>query len=406
MTSDTLTFECTVNAPASQLYRAFTNSTALREWLCEAAMADPRPAGRLYLWWDTGYYASGEFTAVTPDEQIAFTWYGRNNPGPTQVVISLEKREEGTHVTLTHSGIGSGEEWAETVKRFERGWEVGLENLQSVLETGQDLRFVLRPMLGIMVGELNSEVADRTGVPVTEGIRLEDVIEGMGAAAAGLRQDDVIVGIGDVEVTGWYSMDNVLRTHRAGEQVDVVFYRGAEKLSVAMDLSGRPLPEVPATPVAFAEAIHEHHAAVDGELEAFLEGVTEEEASFRPAPDEWTVKEILAHLIASTRGWHSFLIDMINDDEPWYDRWESHTNVPARNKAILAAYPTIPELLGEFKRNRTETVEILAALPPEFIARKGSYVKLGYWMLETPGYHVRQHLEQARMAVEAARKSS
>jgi hypothetical protein len=261
-------------------------------------------------------------------------------------------------------------------------------------------------MLGIMVGELNPEVADRTGVPVTEGIRLEDVIEGMGAAAAGLRQDDVIVGIGDVEVTGRYSMDNVLRTHRAGEQVDVVFYRGAEKLSVAMELSGRPLPEVPATPVAFAEAIHEHHAAVDGELKAFLEGVTEEEASFRPAPDEWTVKEILAHLVASTRGWHSFLIDMINDDEPWYDRWESHTNVPARNKAILAAYPTIPELLGEFKRNRSETVAILEALPPEFVARKGSYVKLGYWMLETPGYHVRQHLEQARMAVEAARKSS
>ena len=406
MTSKTLTFECTVNAPASQVYRAFTNSTALREWLCEAAMADPRPAGRLYLWWDTGYYASGEFTAVTPDEQIAFTWYGRNNPGPTQVVISLEEGEKGTHVTVIHDGIGSGEEWAETVKQFERGWEVGLENLQSVLETGQDLRFVLRPMLGIMVGEYNAEVAARLGVPVTEGMRLEGVVEGMGAAAAGLEQDDVIVGIGDVEVTGWYSMDNVLRVHRAGEQVKAVFFRGGEKLSVTMKLSGRPLPEVPTTPKALAEAIREHYAAADGELDAFLEGVTEEDAAYHPAPGEWNVKEILAHLIASTRGWHFFLIDMINDDEPWYDHWESHTNVPARHEATLAVYPTIAELLAEFNRNRAETVAILAALPPEFVARKGSYIKLGYRMLDAPGYHMRQHLEQMREAVEAARKSS
>jgi hypothetical protein len=369
-------------------------------------MADPRPGGRLYLWWDTGYYASGEFTAVEANEQIAFTWYGRNNPGPTHVVISLEERDEGAHVTLTHSGIESGEVWSEAIKQFKRGWEVGLENLQSVLETGQDLRIVLRPMLGIMVGELNSEVADRIGVPVTEGIRLEGVIEGMGAAAAGLQQDDVVVRIGNEEVTGWHSINNVLRSHRANEKVKVVFFRGAERLSVMMELSGRPLPKVPASPMAFAEAIQEHYAAADAELEAFLDGVTEEEASYRPAPDEWTVKEILAHLIAGERGWHSFLVEMINDDEPWYDRWESHTNVPARNRAVLAAYPTIPELLREFKRNRSETVAILAALPPEFVARKGSYVKLGYWMLETPGYHVRQHLEQLRGVVEAARKSS
>ena len=70
--------------------------------------------------------------------------YGRNNPGPTQVVISLEEGGEGTRVIVTHSGIGSGEEWAETVKQFKRGWEVGLENLQSVLETGSCMWIALR----------------------------------------------------------------------------------------------------------------------------------------------------------------------------------------------------------------------------------------------------------------------
>ncbi|UCC62882.1 MAG: SRPBCC domain-containing protein, partial [Anaerolineae bacterium] len=177
MPSETLTFERTVNAPASQVYRAFTSATALREWFCDAALADPRPGGRLYFWWNQGYYACGEFTALTEDQQIAFTWHGRGEPDTTRVGVSLEPANEETRVTVTHSGIGTGAAWAETVKQFERGWEVGLENLQSVLETGRDLRYVRRPMLGVTVDEFNAETAAQLGVPVTEGIRLERTLE-------------------------------------------------------------------------------------------------------------------------------------------------------------------------------------------------------------------------------------
>ena len=112
MASEVLTFERTVNAPASQVYRAFTNSSALREWFCDVALSDPRPGGRLYLWWNVGYYASGEFTAATKDEALTFTWYGQNEPAPTQVQISLEPQDGSTCVTVAHSGIGADEAWS------------------------------------------------------------------------------------------------------------------------------------------------------------------------------------------------------------------------------------------------------------------------------------------------------
>jgi hypothetical protein len=256
-------------------------------------------------------------------------------------------------------------------------------------------------MLGVMVGEFNPEIAADLGVPVTEGIRLDGVVEGMGAAAAGLQQDDVVVGIAGAEVTEWASLTTALEAHHAGDQVEMVYYRGAEKKSATMELSGRPLPEVPATAEALAEAVRQTYQELDTELSAFLADVSEEEAAHHPAPDEWSVKETLAHLIAGERGFHQWITDLIGDSEPWYDRWGG--NVPARHEALLSVYPTLPVLLEELKRGEAETVALLMVLPPEFVARKGSFTRLGYYLLEMPGYHTRTHLDQMRQAVEAAR---
>ncbi len=136
----------------------------------------------------------------------------------------------------------------------------------------------------------------------------------------------------------------------------------------------------------------------DAELEEFLQGVTEEEAGYHPEPDAWSVKETLAHLIVGERWYTNWITTLISDSEPWYDRYGG--NVPQRNRALLAAYPTVPELLDELKRTEVETVALLAALPPEFVARKGSYLRLGYSLLELPGYHTRDHLNQVRPALE------
>jgi uncharacterized protein YndB with AHSA1/START domain len=297
MSEQTLSFTQQVKAPAEVVYRAFTNATALREWLCDVATVSPHPGGRLYLWWTSGFYTSGSFTQAEEGKKVAFTWFGRGEPAVTQVQVNFTPQDDGTLVTLAHSGIGSGEEWSQSTVEIEKGWENSLKNLVSVLETGEDQRFVMRPLLGIVPSDFNAKLAETLSVPVDEGIRLSVTVEGMKARDAGLQADDVIVEIAGIPIVDYESLDKALSGHLAGDEIEVVFYRGSEKKSVMMELSKRPLPDIPASAKELANQVRTRYQEIEIQLDEFLEGVSEEEADFKSAPDTWSLKDNLAHLI-------------------------------------------------------------------------------------------------------------
>lgn len=405
MSRETVRMTQTVHAPAAEAYRAFTRSLALREWMCDGAVVDARQGGRLYVWWNSGYYAAGEFTALEPGQRIVFTWHGRGEPGPTAVDVVLAPVGDGVEVTLTHAGFLEGEAWAKAQAASREGWATGLENLKSVLETGQDQRYVLRPMLGIYLDEFTPEIATRLGVPVSEGTRLSGVVEGMGAQGAGLQANDVIVAIAGHSVGDYPSLVSALQRYRAGDRVPVEFYRGGERRTAEMVLSRRPIPEVPALPSALADAVRRRQAETVAELEACLAGVTDAEAMHHPAPGEWNVLEVIAHLIAGEIENHIWIGDLLNDDERWSDRFENPTNVAARVQAMAAASPSVADLAMAHKRSLYETAAMLAALPPAFVAHRGTYWRLGRSMLEQlqEPSHIREHAAQIRAAVAAAR---
>jgi hypothetical protein len=314
--------------------------------------------------------------------------------------VSLTEKNGSTVVTVTHSGFGSGKAWAKAVKGLTGGWEYAMENLASVLGSGPDLRITTRPMLGILVDAFDAEIAKKIGVPVADGVRLSNTVEGMGARAAGLQRDDVIVSLGGKKVRG-ATLAGALQGRRGGDTVPVVFYRGKEKRKVMMELSRRPLPEIPATPGELAEAVRKMYAELDVELAKCLEGVTEEEASFKFTPEEWSAKDVVAHLLAGERDGHSYLAEAITGVARWYDGFGD--NVQARHTATIAAYPTVQAMLEEYRRNEIETVALLAALPPEFMARKGAYWQIAYNFLQPP-FHNHEHFNQIRAAIEVARK--
>jgi uncharacterized protein YndB with AHSA1/START domain len=396
-----LQFKQAVNAPPAEVYRAFTNSTALREWLCHAAQVEPRKGGRIHLWWNSGYYTTGEFTSLVPNKKIAFTWLGRDEPDATSVQVSIAEKRGAAVVTLAHAGIGRGKAWAKAIEEIGDGWQNSLVNLQSVLETGWDLRFTRRPMLGINVGVFDAGVAEKLGVPVKEGILLDGASEEMGAHAAGLTKGDVLVNIGGKKVTNWATLTGALARHTAGDEVKVQFYRGGEKNAVTVRLSPRPVDEPPAAAAALAEAARRMYADMDAQLAAALEGVSEEEASHKPGADEWSAKDVLCHLIVGERDTHAWISDLLGGQERWSDDWPG--NLTLRHAGILAAFPTVPALLEELKCHEAETVGMLAALPPEFVARKGSYVRMAYSLLQAPE-HVAGHRDQIRDAIASARK--
>jgi uncharacterized protein YndB with AHSA1/START domain len=394
-----LSFTQQVEAPPDQIYRAFTNSTALREWLSDEASSLASPGGRLYLWWSDGYYACGEYVALELNKEIQFTWRGKGDPAKSQVEVTITEQGGRCEVHLEHTVIGEGKEWEGTRDEMEKGWQLSLENLVSVLETGKDLRFVRRPMLGITLEDFNAEIAEKLGIPVSEGIRIDGVIEGMGAEAAGLQPDDVMVGLAGKETTDWPSLTSALQSLQAGEEVEVVVYRGEEKKSIPMKLSGRPIPEIPNTPQALSKEVDRKYQGILSELEHLFEKTTEEQAAYKPAEDVWSAKEHLAHLIHAETGTQVEIQDLVIGFEPIYDGFGG--NPQARIEATLAVYPTVDDLLKAFQRSCDETVAFLAHLPYEFVARKGSYWRLAYNLTDRP-YHFNLHLEQMRYAIEAA----
>jgi len=168
-----------------------------------------------------------------------------------------------------------------------------------------------------------------------------------------------------------------------------------------LTLSARPLPEVPPSPLELAETVRQNYATFDAELWQCFEGASEAEADHRPAPGEWSAKEAVAHLIIDERGRHAQIDESIQGEERWYDGFAGNNQV--RPKATVTAYPTISELLEELKRHEAETVAFVAALPPEVVARKGSYWRLGFSALQFT-FHPREHLDQIRAALQAARQ--
>jgi uncharacterized protein YndB with AHSA1/START domain len=401
--TQTLKLKRTIAQPPAEVYRALTRTSVLRTWFCDAAQADVRKGGRLYLYWNEGYRVIGEFTAAEPGKQVAFTWHGNGEPEPTQVQIKLKEKNGGTALTLEHSGMGAGKKWNGAAEALAHEWENALDNLQSVLETGEDLRLVRRPMLGITgFSELDTEAAAKLGVPVKQGIRIGGTVPGMGAEAAGLKADDVVVSIGKTKLTHFPHISLALQQHHAGDAVPVTFYRGAEKLTLPMTLSRRPLPPLPATGAELAEVARKIYEADDAAIAQVFEGVSEEEAGKRPDPKEWSAKEVLTHLIVSERGTQDGISWMLTDSEPWFDDFDN--DLDARPRALLSLHPTVGALLNELKRCEAETLALLAALPPEFIARKRNYWRLCLGTLQPPT-HVQTHLEQMRAAIEAAQKS-
>lgn len=138
--SECLKYKHFINSSASEVYRAFTSPTALGEWLCDQALVKQGLSNCFFLWWQSGYFATGEYTELSPDKKVGFTWLGKDEPDKTNVLVTIKPKDEGVQITLVHDGLGNGNKWKATRKQIDRGWKVAIENLKTALESGQDLR--------------------------------------------------------------------------------------------------------------------------------------------------------------------------------------------------------------------------------------------------------------------------
>jgi uncharacterized protein YndB with AHSA1/START domain len=397
---DGLSFEFSVSAPAEAVFYAFSTGQGWRDWLCDQAIFQPRPGGTYHLGWNTGWYVSGRVEELEKPSRVRLTWRGADDPAASVVRIELHGHGDHTHGSVEHFGFGDGEAWEDARKQAQRGWEVGLENLESIFSTGADLRITRRPMVGFMGNDFNEKIAAQLGVPVTEGVRLADTVEGMGAAKAGLQSNDVIVEFEGKPIRSWPDVGTILQRKRAGDSLPLAFYRGSQRHQVVLQLTARPIPETPLDPVAFAGKLRQVNSLVINEIQEVFKGVSELEAEFAPT-GEWSSKQNLAHLIKEDEWNLHWIGQLLNDSEAQYaDTWENRWE-PLQ--AILGVSPTVEELIARLAKAKESTASLVEGSQAALQARKGVMWRLGMSMLHFPGDHEHEHLEQIKRTLEAAR---
>ncbi len=104
--------------------------------------------------------------------------------------------------------------------------------VQEIISKGR----VERGVLGIVPVQITPSLSQALNLPVDRGIGLDRVQAGGPAARAGLRDGDIIVKIGDVDINTSGDLFQVLMQHRSGERVLVEYYRGNNRSTADVTL--------------------------------------------------------------------------------------------------------------------------------------------------------------------------
>lgn len=388
-----LQFTQLVPAAPELVQKALTSAPLLRQWLCDGGTVEGN--GNFLFNWNNGYCVTGRFTEQSP-ERVAFTWRGSSDHAASNVVITLTGANGGTTIQIAHSDIHPDD-----AASIERGWIDALERILIVFETGEDIRLTRRPMIGISPTPLNAELAQKAGVPVTRGTYLDGVMEGKGAHAAGLRKGDVIVTLDGKEVYSFETMAAAVQPHKAGDIIAVEFYRGADKHSVALTLSGRERLHAQPTVAELAAYMRDRYVELDAELDRLMADVPEDALECAPQPGEWCANEVLAHLIFTERFWQTYIFAMVDGDDnvPW------HSNNRTQIAGILAVRSTGAELVAELKRAEQETLHTVKAIPASFEALRPLFTRLSDYLAGLHE-HTWEHFAQMRAAIQAWRETA
>ncbi|MGB6895530.1 MAG: trypsin-like peptidase domain-containing protein [Dehalococcoidia bacterium] len=108
--------------------------------------------------------------------------------------------------------------------------------VEELIKEGQ----VSRGFLGVDIVDITPSLASNFDLPVDYGVGITGLQQGGPADLAGLRPEDIIVRLADQEIDNNGDLLQALTVHRAGETVEVQYYRGQELRETEVSLAERP----------------------------------------------------------------------------------------------------------------------------------------------------------------------
>ena len=122
------------------------------------------------------------------------------------------------------------------------GFAIPVATIQSLLRQLMAGESVVNhgAFIGVEIMTLTPSIQAQYGFSVSSGAVVMSVIAGTGAAAAGIHQGDIIVGVDSTAITSAQDLSSVLSSHRPGDVVALHIVRGKKHLTINVTLGRQP----------------------------------------------------------------------------------------------------------------------------------------------------------------------
>ncbi|MCZ6893024.1 MAG: DegQ family serine endoprotease [Gammaproteobacteria bacterium] len=135
--------------------------------------------------------------------------------------------------------------YSQTGSNIGIGFAIPVNMASQIMEQLVEHGEVQRGFLGAQLQDLDGELAEAFGLPITEGAVLVNIVRGSPAEEAGLKPGDVVTHINGRRVTSAADLRNQVGITRVGVKIDLTYLRDAESRQVSIIVAERE--EVSAT---------------------------------------------------------------------------------------------------------------------------------------------------------------
>jgi serine protease Do len=125
------------------------------------------------------------------------------------------------------------------------GFAIPSGTIKRIIEQIAKQGRVIRPWLGISGLDVNRSVARRYGLSMDSGVLLAEVLRDGPSYRAGLREGDIVVGIGEAKVNDMKTLVTALSKFTIGEEVAISFVRTGSSYETNIRLVESPMPVAP-----------------------------------------------------------------------------------------------------------------------------------------------------------------
>ena len=118
------------------------------------------------------------------------------------------------------------------------GFAIPIDDVIGMVSDLKDYGYVTGAYLGVMVTNLDTQMAELYRLPV--GAYIVEITPGYCAEKVGLEAGDIIVALGNYKVSSVSDLTRALRKHKAGETTKITVFRRGAEVTLAITLDEKP----------------------------------------------------------------------------------------------------------------------------------------------------------------------